>query len=282
MKRKIILTLEITLFVMMIFFRYFRLSAMDWIKANPILNAFLYFFFFFIVINLLSKSIKYYYRKKLKLKSGEKNNIYFGIENVASFILFLGFIFSISVFFNIDIKVLLTSLSIVAAAIAIVSREFIVDFLSGINLSFSKVFDINDYVFIAPHKGNITAISLFKTTILNENGDVVHIPNGKVNSNEIINYTKRDIGLISIDFQVDIQLMISIDQFENELISSLSEFKEYIEDQSFNLKIVDLKKDYIDLKFQYKINKMDIEILKQIRKQMARQVLNYVTERKML
>ena len=282
MKRKIILSAEIILFVVMIYLGNLKESNMEWLRSSPFLEALLYFLFFFIAINLLSEAIKHYYRKKLKLASGQKNNIYFGIENIAKFVLTLGFIFSVSVFFEVDIKVLLTSLSIVAAAIAIVTREFITDFLTGLNLSFSEVFDIDDYVFIAPHKGNIIAISLFKTTILNQNGDVVHIPNSKVNSNEIINYTKRDIRLISIDFQVDIQLITSIEQFENELISSLSAFKEHIDDQSFNLKIVDLKKDYIDFKFQYKINKMDTEILKQIRKQMVRQVLNYITERKTL
>lgn len=279
MQNRIVIVLEIIVLMIVIYFRHFYPTAINWLKSSPIIKALLFFLVFLIAINLISNGLKYYYRKKYRLRIGEKNNIYYGIENIAKFILFLGFISAVSMSFEMDIRVLLTSLSIVAAAIAIITREFIHDFLTGLNLSFSEVFDINDYVNIPPHKGKIISISLFKTTILNDNGDIVNIPNSKVNSNEIINYTKSNLWLMSIDFQVDILLIASIELFENELIKSLSEFSEHIDNQSFNLKIVDLKKEYIDFKFQYKINKMDTEILKLIRKQMVRQVLNYITER---
>ena len=129
------------------------------------------------------------------------------------------------------------------------------------------------------HKGKIIEINLFKIKILNENDDIVIIPNGKVNSSEIINYTKRDIRLMSIDFQIDIKLISSIELLEKEIISALTSYSEYIEHNSYNLKIVEMKKDYLDLKFQYTLKHIDTDLLRQIRKKTVREVFNYISSK---
>lgn len=234
-----------------------------------------------IVINYLSRIIKFYYSKRNKLDPRKKNNVHFGIENIAKFILGIGFLLSLASTFGIDPKLLLTSLSIVAAAIAIITREFINDFLSGLNLSFSRTFEINDYVHLDKHKGNIVEIGMFKTKMLNEDGNEVSIPNGRINAGEIINYTKRDIRLMSIDFQIALAASPSLEQLEVEIILSLVDFQEYIEDDSYNLKVVHLMKDFIDLKFQYKMKQFDVELQRKIRRQMVREVHNFISTKKL-
>ena len=142
---------------------------------------------------------------------------------------------------------------------------------------FSKNFEIEDYVKIADHKGKIAEIDILKIRILNDDDDLVIIPNSKVYSSEIVNYTKRDIRMMSIDFQLDVKLINSIEDLEEELISSVDEFAEYIEPSSYNLKIIEVKKDYLDLKFQYTLKALDRDMQRQIRRKTVRKILNFIS-----
>ena len=279
MKKTFRIFFELLLVAVIIYLKYYNHVTSEKILASQPLRTLLSYVVFFIVTRFFSDLVKYYYSKKNKTKINVKNNIHYGIENITKLLLGIGLLITISGIFGIELQTLITSLSIVAAAIAIISKEYINDFLGGINLIFSKDFEINDYVKLEEHKGKIIEINMFKIKILNENDDIVIIPNGKVNSSEIINYTKRDIRLMSIDFQIDIKLISSIELLEKEIISALTSYSEYIEQNSYNLKIVEMKKDYLDLKFQYTLNHIDTDLLRQIRKKTVREIFNYISSK---
>ena len=118
-------------------------------------------------------------------------------NNIYRILFSLGLITTVFGFFGIDVRTLLTSLSIVAAAFAIISKEFINDLIIGIYNSFSRDFEIEDYVKIDGQKGKILGIGLLKLRLLNDDDVVVFMPNSKVYASEIVNYTKRDIRLMS-------------------------------------------------------------------------------------
>ena len=113
-------------------------------------------------------------------------------------------------FWGIDMGKLLTSLSIFAAALAIISKEFVASIISGIIISFSNDINIDDYVKIGNNKGKILDINLAKISLLNEDDDIIFIPNDKVYMSDIINYTRRDIKKVSIDFELDLLHLTSI------------------------------------------------------------------------
>ena len=244
------------------------------LDSNSVLNSAYNYALFLLIINLIATTIKYLYSQRRGVSLSTKNNVHFGVDNIAKVLIGLGFGIALFGAWGIDIKSLFTSLSIVAAAIAIISKEFINDFLVGLYFSFSKDFEINDYVKLEGQKGKIVEIGVLKIKLLNDDDDVVVIPNSKIYSNEIVNYTKRDLRLMSIDFQMDINKVDNILQLEQELITSLTNYSAYIEEHSYNLKIVEMKKDYIDLKFQYKLRILDRDIQRDIRKRTVRRIFN--------
>jgi MscS family membrane protein len=205
--------------------------------------------------------------------------VHFGIENIARLTVGLGFIAMLISLFGVNPLELITSLTIVAAAFAILTKEYIADFLSGIYLSFSNTFEVNDYVKIDNQKGKIVEISMLKVRILNDDYDVVIIPNTKVHYNEIINYTKKDVRLMTVDFQIALKHIDSIEQLEQGIITSLESFSEYIEPKSYNLKVVEMKTDSLDVKFQYKLNLIDMELQRNIRKKTIREVFNFISSK---
>jgi len=181
-------------------------------------------------------------------------------------------------FWDIDVKSLLTSLSIVAAALAIISKEYVNSIISGFIISFSHEISIDDYVKISGYKGKILDISLSKITLLNDDDDIIYIPNDKVYLGEIINYTKREIRKVSIDFELSLDYFTNMEVLEKTLIDSLKDYKSYIEEDSFNVKVVDVKHDFLYLKFQYTLKEINRDVERQIRKQTIRQIVNNIRE----
>jgi small-conductance mechanosensitive channel len=235
------------------------------------------FLVFLAAINLLAKLIKWWYRQRGFARRRGVKNFVFGVENIRKLLLIGLFLFTVLSLMGVEPIQLLTSLSIVAAAIAIISKEFVNDLIVGMYYSFSDVFEAGDYVKFHGYKGRVVDIGLLKVKIMNDNDDLVILPNGKVYSEEIINYTRRDVGLMSIDFEIDIRMVKDIDSLEGELIEAVADYAEYIEPQSYNLKILEVKKDLLELKFQYQLVGGKSTFQRQIKRKTVRAVFSYVT-----
>jgi len=273
--RYLLLFLEL---ILVICFFSFRESAylQSFATNFPMLFVLGKFVVFLAIIDAIRRAISLWYTRKYRLGRSLKSNFEYGIDNVAKVVVLLGVVVYLFQLFGIDVKTLLTSVSIVAAAIAIITKEYINDFIVGLYFSFSRNFEINDYVKIGDHKGKITELQILKLRLLNDDDDSVIIPNSKVYNSEITNYTRRDIRLMSIDFELGINSIGTIEQLENDLSASLQDFMEYIEPGSFNLRIVEMKKDLVELKFQYSLKKFDREMQREIRKKTVRQVFNHI------
>lgn len=275
--------LALLIFVVMFFFLAYGEKnipfIIDQLGKSSLISAIYGYFEFLLFITIVANGIKYFYDRRHGLSYNSKNNIHFGIDNIARLLISLGLIVAIFGAWGIDMKSLFTSLSIVAAAIAIISKDFINDFLVGLYYSFSKDFEINDYVKLQDQKGKIIEIGMLKIKLLNDDDDIVVIPNTKIYVNDIVNFTKRDLRLMSIDFQMDINKVENIIRLEKELISSLTIYSPFIEENSYNLKIVEMKKDSIDFKFQYQLRKLDRDVQRDIRKQTVRRIFSFAASK---
>lgn len=279
MTKRWIFLLNSIILIGIVYLNFFNPTSSAFIeKYNPI-QSIVSFLIFYMTTVILSLSAKYFYSRKNKIPKGSKNNVHFGIENIANFVIGVGMFITFLSVIGINPKELITSLTIVAAAFAILTKEYIVDFMSGIYLSFSNTFEVNDYVKLDTQKGKIVEISMLKVKILNDDDDIVIIPNTKVHYGEIINYTKRDARLMTVDFQIALKHVISIEQLEKDIISALENISEYIDPNSYNLKIVEMKMDYLMVKFQYTLRHVDMELQRKIRKRTIREVFNYITSK---
>ena len=242
----------------------------------PILYSIISFLLFFIIVNIVTAVLIMAYRLQKNLPYKFSDNVINGINNLYYLIVAFGVAMMIFGIFGIDFKSLITSLSIVAAALAIISKEYVSSIISGFFISFSHEISIDDYVQISGQKGKVLDISLAKIILLNEDDDIIFIPNDKVYLGEIINYTKREIRKVSIDFELNLDYFTSMEQLEDSLADSLVDFYSYIEEDSFNVKIVDVKHDYLFLKFQYTLKEINRDIEKLIRRRTIRQIVNTI------
>ncbi|GAA5219436.1 hypothetical protein GCM10025777_00660 [Membranihabitans marinus] len=230
------------------------------------------------MVDLGIRTIIHFYKRKKNLGAGKYDNVTLGLKNIYYLFLTGALISAILAGFGVDYKTFFTSISIVAAAIAIVSKDYIVDIISGIILSFSSYIKINDYVKVGEEKGRIIDMTLSKTLLLNDEDDIIAISNNKVFTSEITNYTRKASKKVSIDFEINLHALDTIEKLEQELIRSLDDYNKYIVEDSFQFKIVEIHKDSLSLKFQYVLKRMNRPIEKDIRTKTVRRVVNLIME----
>lgn len=261
-------------FLAILSFLFWSISKMeipiDWKFVVNILK----FLLFIVGLDLLFDLLTTIYRRSKNLPRDKKDNITVGLKNLYYFIVFIGLVLLTLSFLNIDLKTVFTTLSIVAAAIAIVSKDFLSALLGGFIITFSKELSIGDEVKIGEHKGKIIDINLTKINIKTEDDDIIFIPNDKAYNSEIINFTKVDNKKVNIRFALPITTVGSVETLEKDLIDALEEYKGHINQDSYNLKITQVEKDGISFIFQYILEKNNQDIERQIRKKTIRKVIN--------
>jgi len=208
-----------------------------------------------------------------------KDNFTIGVSHLSKVCYFLLAGVLILSLFNITLREALTTLSLIAVAVVIITKDYIANLINGMYLTFARVINIDDQVQIEQHKGKILDITLTNIHLLNDDDDIIYIPNNKVFTSEIINYTRRELKKSNIEFAIDASYAPSAGELESEIIKSLSEFSVHILPESYNLKIQAIKFEYIQFKFQFiLVNPMNKEIDNKIRRHIARFILEYITE----
>ncbi|MEY3398759.1 MAG: hypothetical protein RL220_1353 [Bacteroidota bacterium] len=207
----------------------------------------------------------------------KRDNFTAGISHLAKVLYALVGIALLISLFNISLREAFASISLIAAAVVLMTKDYVSNLINGMYLTFTKVINIGDQVSIAGSKGKILDITLTNVHLLNEDDDIVYIPNNAVFSNEIINYTRRELKKSSIDFEVEPWQVPDVNEFEKELINCLKPFDLDIQAGTYNLKVVSVKKDAIAFKFQYILNEpLNKDMDKRVRRHFVRELVKLI------
>lgn len=181
----------------------------------------------------------------------KKDNFTIGINHISKIIYGLLLTALVMSLLNISIKEALTTLSLIAAALVVMTKDYISNVINGMYMTFTRVVNIGDQVSIGGSKGKILDITLTNVHIVNEDDDIIFIPNNKVFSEEIINYTRRDLKKSAIDFQISAETPHNIEQLETLLWAHIAEWHADIIEETFTIKTVNIKAEYTDCKLHY-------------------------------
>lgn len=263
------------------FLVFLKLNASYFSGFNPlVIRSILSLLIILLVFRIVLNGITYIYSLRYKSSVAlKKDNFLVGLKNTFTILSVIATFLALFGILGIDPKTLFTTLSIVAAAIAIITKDFITEMNIGVINSFSNKLEIDDYVKAGNQKGKIVDIGLQKITMLNDDDDLVYIPNTLFYNNELINYTKRDFGRMSVDFEIKIEFVENLDQLEIDLMQGLSEYSNFIVPNSYAIKVEACTHQYLDLKFQYTLKDMDRDLQRNIRKRTLRQVINIIAEK---
>jgi small-conductance mechanosensitive channel len=203
----------------------------------------------------------------------KKDNFTTGISQIARIVYSLLFAVLIMSLFTISVKEAITTLSLLAAALVLITKDYISNLINGMYMTFARIVNIGDTVKIADSHGKIIDITLSNVHLLNEDDDIVYIPNNNVFASQIINYTRRELKKSSIDFELNVGYIDQLERLEREIIFALKDQQHLILQESMVLKVNSIKHEYCAFKFQYILND---PLNKEHDNRIRRQVIAYV------
>jgi len=208
-------------------------------------------------VSFLRLIIIYWYVKKHHLKPNIKDNFILGINRIVSILNTAFGIVALMILVGKDPLEFLTSITIVAAALAVTFKDYITNMLNGLIIMFSDQLSLGDHIKVQDTEGKILDITLINVILQNEDNDMVIIPNSVVFSSVIINQSKQNIKKLSIEFEMSLQFGYSPEYLEKYLTKVVAGFSENIVSGGLTLKTLVIGKETVRFKVQVLLNNYD-------------------------
>lgn len=148
---------------------------------------------------LLLRILNKFIRKALH-KSKIDNTVRLFLLSLSRILLYIVFIIIFLSSLGVDTNSLLAILSVVGVAISLAVKDSLSHLAGGILILFAKPFNIGDFIEVDNKiKGTIKSISILYTKLNTVDNKLVYIPNGKISTDMIINYSsesKRRLDLV--------------------------------------------------------------------------------------
>ncbi len=152
------------------------------------LKAILILLIAFIVIGFISRFIKRFLNTTI-LPSDTKNLLRRSVVYILWFIAIMSIVSEL----NLD-KILMPIMGasvLAGAAVALAVKDILADALAGVFLLLDKHFNIGDQIGTMNYKGEIINVTLRKTRVKLDDGTIVVLPNGKIDSSGWMLYQKK-------------------------------------------------------------------------------------------
>jgi MscS family membrane protein len=228
-------------------------------KTNRNLDIALSIIIALVFLRLILEFISAYYSlNKRVTKSKQKDNILVGLSNLFTILSSVIIVLGLLSIFGLNPSQVFTSLSIVAAAIAVIAKEFFSELLIGVINGFSNKFEVGDYIKSGMVHGLIEDIGLQKVTLINSDGKKIFIPNIKFHNEELVNYTKMDDQYMTLDFQLSHLESPDFSLIEKVLADSLLDLSSFVDTNFYELKVKLITKESIDFRLKYILKEIDM------------------------
>lgn len=217
-----------------------------------------------------------FYIRKHKLTGQMQSSFIVGVGRFATLASVILLAFAGLILFEINTLELFASISIVAAGIAILSKDYITTMVNGMVLMFGNHLSLDDYVKIGEYKGRVVDITLLDLVIRTDNEELVLIPNNTAMVEPIVNYTTRPVKMITIDFETPLPCPIKLDALNQHLIDILADYEHLLDPNRYDLKITELKAESMHLQFQYVFKVPEREAEREIERKILRGVVLFL------
>jgi small-conductance mechanosensitive channel len=232
---------------------------------------------FLLLADLFQFLLTYIYRRRKKLRG--EDNFTIGVSHIYIILVFFTVVSGLFSLLRVDFKEVITSISIVFAGLAILTKDYVSNLINGMILTFSSQLSIGDQVKIGENRGKILDITLSNIHLLNDDDDYITIPNNTVFTSQVVNYSKREIKKTSIEFEIDLDSLDSVENLEADLIETLLPFEEKIRENSYYLRVVEIYHKKILMKFQYILNEPNKDLEREIRRKTIRRLVVLINAR---
>lgn len=215
------------------------------------------------------------YRRRNKKNNRVRGNYILGINQIATLLNVVFGVLGLMIAFGINPKEFLTSITIVAMAIALLFRDYITNMISGLLIMFSDQFTIGDTVRIDEHHGKITDITLANIVVTNDDDDVVLIPNNTAFTTNIINQSLQNSRKLTVEFELPLASSRQNSMLADDIRAALKQYGTAIVPDSFQLRVVAVGKDAVQYKLQLSTTKKDTLLRRQLRNDLYQHIIAF-------
>ncbi len=166
-----------------------------------------------LMVRLIAKILNKFERFK------EDMTIVYLVRDIINYTIYFISLMIILQLFGINLYATLLSLGIVGIAVSLAAKDLISNFLSGIILIVGKIIKVGDTIEINKTKGVIEIIHLRTTTIRNDDGVIITIPNSILTNNLFKLYKSPE--KYRIDINVGLPLNIDLEDFNEYIIGKI-------------------------------------------------------------
>ncbi len=207
-------------------------------------------------------------------------NFVIGIDRISRILNVFAFVISFMLAFGIKPLEFLTSITIVAAAIAILTKDFISNIINGLIIMFSDQLEIGDKIHIGKSTGFIRDITLSNITLKNDTGEIIIIPNSMVLTSEVINYSKNNTHQMIFDSELPYSTELQLNGLEEKLKEVLTSYSEYVFLEGSQLNVLERKSDNVLVRYQFPIKSGEKAIEIQVRKAINQALIDWSHEKR--
>jgi small-conductance mechanosensitive channel len=281
-KRRLKFLITLGLFLLIILFRiqYPELLKEDIGIPDRLERAVMFYMTVYILISFTRLSLVAIYLRRQQQQSGFRNNFVIGINQIANLLSFFALFIAILMLSGIDLKEFFTSLTIIAAAIAILFKDYINNMINGLIIMFSEQVSIDDYVKIGDHVGMIVDITLLNVHLLNEDDDLIFIANSTIMTGNVVNLTKNNQKKIILEFALQPDQIEGLNEMERYLCDSLQEYEEHIRPESAQMRVVNINNNSVTIKFQLVLYRQNRRMERDIRRHLNWNIISYINTSK--
>lgn len=241
---------------------YMNYEFQDWFREEGegaeknvfalIIRAVLFYLSTHLLVSLARIVIVYFYIRRKKLKE-EQDNVVLAVNRIATLISIAAFVAALFLLFDIKWETFFTSFSLVAVASVLLTKDYISNTVNGMIFMASDRFLLGDYIKVGNHEGKVINITLSSVHLRTEEGDFVAIPNTTVYNSDIVNFSRREQGLVNIDFEVKTEILKNTSSLIDQLIVATQEYERLIKKNSFELLVRQIASDKAQISFRFKL-----------------------------
>ncbi|MGN6510424.1 MAG: mechanosensitive ion channel family protein [Chitinophaga sp.] len=258
---------------------YINLTQQQWFENHTMATRIANSLSLFLGANLLISigwivMISWYLRKN-RMQRLTRDNFVLGLNRISSVLNTIVALIAIMLLFGVNPLNMFVSVSIAAAAFALLSKDYVTNMINGLIIMFSDQLSLGDQIRVGEYRGKVLDITLINVVLQNDDDDIVLIPNSVIFSSMVLNQSKQNIKKLTIEFELDLKYLSSPDELEKELKSVLRPFATNITENSFSLKILEIKKDLVHYKVQFLIPRPDKETERKMRRLLINTILSF-------
>ena len=156
----------------------------------------------FSLINWFSKKIAKRADKKVESNKKIDKTIYRTLSYVAKVGLKVLVVIALIGYVGIDTSAITALIASLGVGVGLAINGTLSNFAGGILILITRPFKDDDYIDACGYSGTVEDIRICHTKLRTTDNKVIYLPNGKLSTSEIVNYTEKDLRRVDLKFSI--------------------------------------------------------------------------------